>query len=95
MTQNVEENDPMKMRTIVLIPTEPAPEDPSWLIKKHSHRKLDPIEIEEYFSYEWEKDHKFLVRGRDGWVGVPSRQVLIDIIYKYHNIKKHCIQSAN
>lgn len=56
---------------------------------------MDPIELEEYYIDLWEKDHKFLENGRVGWVGVPSRQVLVDIIYKYHNIKKHCILSAN
>ena len=34
------------MRTIVLIPTEPAPPDPLWLTKKHAGKKLDPIEAE-------------------------------------------------
>jgi len=39
------------MKTIVLIPFEPAPEDPIWLRKKHAGKKLDPLEAEEY--YKW------------------------------------------
>lgn len=47
-----------EMKTIVLIPTEPAPEDPQWLLKKHANKKLDPIEIEEYYKYLQENDLK-------------------------------------
>lgn len=36
------------MKTVVLIPTEPAPKDPSWMIKRHAGRKLDPMELAEY-----------------------------------------------
>ncbi len=40
-----------EMKTIVLIPTEPAPEDPLWLRKKHANKKLDALEAEEYYKF--------------------------------------------
>jgi hypothetical protein len=39
------------MKTIVLIPTEPAPSDPEWLIKKHAGHKLTPEESKLYDKY--------------------------------------------
>ena len=44
------------MKTIVLIPFEPAPEDPPWLLKKHANKKLNPIEAEEYYKYMQDKE---------------------------------------
>ena len=46
------------MKTILLIPVVPAKEDPSWMIKKHAGKKLDPIEAEEYYNYLYEEDLK-------------------------------------
>jgi hypothetical protein len=45
------END--KLRTIVLIPFEKAPKDPSWLTKKHARKRLNIWETEEYFKNEY------------------------------------------
>jgi hypothetical protein len=45
------------MKTFMKIPFERAKEDPSWLTKKHAGLKLDPIEIEEYYRYKFEKNH--------------------------------------
>ena len=45
------------MLTIVRIPIEPAPRDPSWLVKKYSRRKLNPLEAEESFKHEYEEEH--------------------------------------
>jgi len=36
------------------IPFEKPPEDPSWMIKKRSGKKLNPLEAEEYFKYKFE-----------------------------------------
>ena len=44
--KKLEDEELSQMRTIVLIPTEPAPPDPLWLTKKHAGKKLDPIEAE-------------------------------------------------
>ena len=42
-----------KLRTIVLIPFEKAPKDPSWLTKKHARKRLNIWETEEYFKNEY------------------------------------------
>jgi len=43
--------DYSKMKTIVLIPTERAPEDPSWLLKRHANRKLSSEESLQYYEH--------------------------------------------
>jgi hypothetical protein len=48
-------------KTIVLIPIEPAPADPSWIIKKHARRKFNPLEAEEYYKYEFEEEYRRLI----------------------------------
>jgi hypothetical protein len=78
------------MFTEVLIPMEPAPADPTWMIKRHSGKKLDPLELEEYYEYIFQKDHQALITDRN-WRGMPSFNTLGDIIQKYHYIKKHCL----
>lgn len=45
------------MYTIVRIPTEPAIEDPKWLLKKHAGKKLDSLEAEEYYKYLFDIDN--------------------------------------
>jgi len=45
------------MKTYLLIPYEPAPEDPKWLTKKKAGKKLNPLEIELYSNYKWEGEH--------------------------------------
>ena len=49
------------MKTFLKIPYERAKEDPLWLTKKHAGHKLDPIELEEYFKYKYEKSHLKLI----------------------------------
>jgi hypothetical protein len=44
-----------------LIPFEPAPADPSWIIKKHARKKFNPLEAEEYYKHEFEEEHRRLV----------------------------------
>ena len=48
------------MRTIVNIPTEPAPADPIWLVKKHAGKKLNSEELLEYNSFIFNKELKDL-----------------------------------
>ena len=43
--------DYSKMKTLVLIPTEPAPEDPSWMMKRHAGRKLSAEESQQYYEH--------------------------------------------
>jgi hypothetical protein len=47
-------------KTIVRIPIEPAPSDPSWIIKKHARRKFNPLEAEDFFRHEFEEEFKRL-----------------------------------
>ena len=49
------------MKTYLKIPYQRAPEDPSWLQKAHSGRKMDPIELEEYLLYKFDLEHKKLL----------------------------------
>ena len=42
------------MFTEVLIPVEPAPEDPLWIIKKKSGKKLNGVEANEYMKWKHE-----------------------------------------
>ena len=53
--------EPQDMKTYLKIPYQRAPEDPSWLQKAHSGRKMDPIELEEYLLYKFDLDHKKLL----------------------------------
>jgi len=45
----------------VRIPIEPAPADPSWVIKKHARRKFNPLEAEEYYKNEFEEECRRLI----------------------------------
>ena len=45
------------MKTKLKIPFEPAPLDPSWLLKAHSGRRMDAIEVEQYMAYAYELEH--------------------------------------
>jgi hypothetical protein len=83
------------MKTLVLIPFEPAPKEPDWLIKKHAGKKLDALEMEEYYFFKNEIDHRYLTSGKIGWDGIPSFNTLFNVIHEYHMIKKHCITSMN
>lgn len=49
------------MKSYVKIPFEPAPRDPSWLLKKYSKRKMNPLESEEYFKHLFEEDHRLIL----------------------------------
>ena len=60
------------MKTILRIPFKPAKEDPSWLLKAHSGRKMDAIEVEEYMLYMHEKEHNQLVNDFI-MIGVPGQ----------------------
>ena len=69
------------MFTNVKIPIEPAPKDPKWIIKKHAGKKLDPIELEEYFHYKHDQDKKYLTSGKHGYIGIPSSSTISQVIY--------------
>lgn len=50
----VAELKPDEMKTIWKIPFKRAIPDPEWLMKAHSGRKMDPIEIEEFYRHKYE-----------------------------------------
>jgi hypothetical protein len=82
----------MNMKTIWRIPYQRAPVDPSWLLKKKAGRKLDPIEVEEYFRYKFEQSYKAFLR-ETGFRGVPSDAAISKAIQEYHYFKKDCLTS--
>jgi|TARA_B110000305_G_C18907244_1_gene389069 hypothetical protein len=51
------EIEPSKMRTIMRIPFERAPEAPNWMSKKKAGRRLDPVEAEEYYLDKYQKEY--------------------------------------
>lgn len=81
------------MKTEVKIPIVPAKSDPTWLLKKHAGKKLDPIETEEYYSHQFQKENYYLTSGRHGFEGIPSSSTISSIVVQYHTIKKNCLMS--
>ena len=59
------------MKTFLKIPFEPAPEDPSWMFKARSGKKMSPPEAEEYFKWKHDKEHYRLISDNTCH-GVPS-----------------------
>eukprot|EP00347_Sterkiella_histriomuscorum_P004491 403360262 len=96
MQQSVEElqkqQEYAKMRTLVLIPYEPAPQDPDWLVKKHANKKLDPLETEQYYKFIQDQELKQFWTGKQ-WGDIPSYTTLQNIMQKYHNLKLFCMTS--
>jgi hypothetical protein len=45
------------MKTVLQIPFEKAPQDPSWMAKVKTGKKLDAIEMEEYILFKHEKSY--------------------------------------
>jgi len=43
------------MKTIWKIPFKRAIPDPEWLMKAHSGRKMDPLEVEEFYRHKYEQ----------------------------------------
>ena len=41
----------MNFKTYLRIPFKRAPEDPEWMLKVKSGRKLNPIEVEQYYKH--------------------------------------------
>jgi hypothetical protein len=80
------------MYTVLRIPFKRAEEAPSWLSKKKAGRKLDPIEAEEYYHYQFEKEHESLM-AETNFEGVPSNAAVINAIRRYHVFKKSCLMS--
>jgi hypothetical protein len=60
------------MKTVLRIPFEPAPVDPSWLLKGHSGRKMDALEVEHFMAYQFERDHQNLISDFQ-MSGIPSK----------------------
>lgn len=71
------------MFTEVLIPIQPAPKDPKWMIKKHAGKKLDPLEIEEYLKFKHDNENKYLVSGAHSFAGIPSSATIGKIVIAY------------
>ena len=55
-------NDPASMRAVVRIAGKRAPEDPSWLTKAHAGRKMDAIEVEEWYRHLHNRNHEALLK---------------------------------
>ena len=55
-------NDPAAMKTVMRIPWKRAPEDPSWLTKAHAGRKMDAIEVEEWYRHLHNRNHEALLK---------------------------------
>ena len=83
---------PEEMFTVMKIPTQRAPEDPSWVVKKKSGRRLDPVEYEEYFKNKYDEEFTKLINEKS-FEGVPSHAQLISSIRTYHVFKKKCLVS--
>lgn len=60
--------------------------------KKKLKKKLDPVEIEEYFHWKHEESLKYLKESRN-FEGVPSAGTCIECIRAYHRLKKGCLAS--
>jgi hypothetical protein len=43
-----------RMSTQVLIPVFPAPEDPSWMLRKYAGKRLNAEDLNDF--YRWEHD---------------------------------------
>lgn len=79
LAKQKEESDPMNMKTFMRIPYQRAPEDPSWLLKKKAGRKLDPIEVEEYYRYQFDQSHKAMLREKS-YRGIPDQSTITKTI---------------
>ena len=85
--------EPKDMKTYLRIPYQRAPEDPSWLSKAHAGRKLDPIELEEYLHFKYEKEHRKLLDDQQ-FDGIPGYGSIARAITQYHYFKKDCLLSS-
>jgi len=45
--------------------------DPAWMKKKKAGKKLDPIEIEEFYNHKFIEEHKKLISDTN-FEGIPS-----------------------
>jgi hypothetical protein len=78
------------MRTIVLIPFEPAPQDPVWMKKKHAGRKLTAEEFQMFAQYQFEKELQGLKKKQ---LEIPGKSTFIRIMDDYHIRKTQCLIS--
>ena len=62
------------------------------MIKKKAGRKLDNIEVEEYYKHKYDKELA-LLHNDVGQEGLPGRGAVIGSIRKYHLFKKNCLMS--
>lgn len=88
----IEEENMELMKTIVLIPTHPAPVDPTWLTKRHAGRKLNALEAQEYYKDVFDRELEWL-KVQGNWNGIPGRGQLGKVILMYHDQKNAHIQS--
>ena len=66
-------------------------EDPDWLVKKKAGKKLDPIEVEQFFKHKFEEEHAILIK--ESFESIPNDGQLNTIINDYHLFKKTCLMS--
>ena len=67
-------------------------DDPIWMKKKKQKKKLDSVEIEEYYHYKYEKSLQEL-KDNQRFEGVPSVGKIVHIAREYHKFKKACLSS--
>lgn len=84
--------DPAQMRTVMRIPWKRAPDDPSWLTKAHAGKKLDAIEVEQWYRHKYNREHEALLKDKL-FDGVPGSGKINKVITQYHVYKKNCLLS--
>lgn len=62
------------------------------MLNSKAGRKLDPVEVEEYYRWKFERSHKQLLNDAS-YEGVPSFAALTQTIREYHYFKKDCLTS--
>lgn len=86
-----------KKKKVQEFPGEVSENDPKWMSKKKRNKRLDEIEIEEYFHFKHENGFAQLQNKTStntmGGSGVPSTGTLLEIMNKYHLYKKTCLAS--
>lgn len=71
--------------------------DPVWMKKKRKGKRLNPVEMEEYFYWRHERNHfvKYVDPRPGAHINMPSYQKLADVMNKYHLWKKKCLTSVS
>lgn len=74
----------------MLIPFEPAPQDPDWMIKVKAGKRLTPAETELYLEYSYNKELEEL---KAKALQVPGKETFAKIMFEYSRRKSQCLSS--